>query len=250
MNALRVALADDEPLARARLGRLLREAGCEVAAELPDGPSLLAWLKEGHDMDALFLDIQMPGLSGLEVMAELADTQDCPPVVFVTAFSEHAVRAFEAEAVDYILKPISAERLEKTLARFRQGSVRRRSAGELKSLLSGQPRFPVKAGEGHVFLELKRTTHFEVEEEVVYAHTAAQGKPQRFRTDWTSLAEVEEAFPSAGLVRIQRHLLLRPEAVLGLRPLDGGRAAVRVAEGVDLEVSRSVTPKLKEMLGL
>ena len=250
MNTLRVALADDEPLARTRLGRLLREAGCEVAAELPDGPSLLTWLKEGNDVDALFLDIQMPGLSGLEVMAELTDGHDCPPVVFVTAFSEHAVRAFETEAVDYILKPISAERLEKTLTRFRQGSVRRRNAGELKSILSGQPRFPVKAGEGHVFLELKRTTHFEVEEEVVYAYAAVQGKPQRYCTDWTSLSEVEEAFPKAGLIRIQRHLLLRPEAVLGLRPLDGGRAAVRVAEGLDLEVSRSVTPKVKEILGL
>jgi two-component system LytT family response regulator/two-component system response regulator AlgR len=250
MNALRVALADDEPLARARLGRLLREAGCEVAAELQDGPALLAWLLEGHDVDALFLDIQMPGLSGLEVMAELADAQDCPPVVFVTAFSEHAVRAFEAEAVDYILKPISAERLEKTLTRFRHVAPRRRSAGELKSILASQPRFPVKAGEGHVFLELKRTTHFEVEEEAVYAHAPVQGKLQRYRTDWTSLAEVEEAFPTAGLLRIQRHLLLRPEAVLGLRPLDGGRAAVRVAEGADLEVSRSVTPKLKELLGL
>ena len=250
MNALRVALADDEPLARARLGRLLREAGCEVEAELSDGPSLLAWLKEGHGVDALFLDIQMPGLTGLEVMAELADTQICPPVVFVTAFAEHAVRAFEAQAVDYLLKPISAERLEKTLARFRQGSVRRRSAGELKSLLSGQPRFPVRAGEGYVFLELKRTSHFEVEDETVYACVPAQGKPQRFRTDWTSLADVEEAFPGAGMLRIQRHLLLRPEAILGLRPLEGGRAAVRVAEGVDLEVSRSVTPRLKELLGL
>jgi two-component system LytT family response regulator/two-component system response regulator AlgR len=249
-NALRVALADDEPLARARLGRLLREAGCEVAAELSDGPTLLAWLKEGHEVDALFLDIQMPGLSGLEVMAELSDGQECPPVVFVTAFSEHAVRAFEAQALDYILKPLSAERLEKSLARLRQGGGRRRTAGELKSILSGQPRFPVKAGDGYVFLDLKRTTHFEVEEEVVYAHAPGSGKLQRYRTDWTSLAEVEEAFPSAGLLRIQRHLLLRPEAVLGLRPLDGGRAAVRVADGVDLEVSRSVTPRMKELLGL
>ena len=249
-NALRVALADDEPLARARLGRLLREAGCEVAAELSDGPTLLAWLKEGHEVDALFLDIQMPGLSGLEVMAELSDGQECPPVVFVTAFSEHAVRAFEAQALDYILKPLSAERLEKSLARLRQGGGRRRTAGELKSILSGQPRLPVKAGDGYVFLDLKRTTHFEVEEEVVYAHASVQGKLQRYRTDWTSLGEVEEAFPSAGLLRIQRHLLLRPEAVLGLRPLEGGRAAVRVADGVDLEVSRSVTPRMKELLGL
>jgi len=128
--------------------------------------------------------------------------------------------------------------------------VPRRTAGELKTAMGAAPRFPVKAGEGHVFLELKRTTHFEVEEEVVYAWAPVGGKLTRQRTDWTSLSEVEEAFAQAGLMRIQRHLLLRPEAVLGLRPLEGGRAAVRVGEGVDLEVSRSVTPRLKELLGL
>ncbi|MDP2876714.1 MAG: response regulator [Holophaga sp.] len=250
MNQLKVALADDEPLARARLGRLLREGGCEVLAELADGPAVLEWLKKSPEVDGLFLDIQMPGISGLEVMAELVDGQTCPPVVFVTAFSEHAVRAFEASATDYLLKPVSAERLEKALSRLRQGHIPKRTGGELKTAMGVAPRFPIKAGEGHVFLELKRTTHFEVEEEVVYAWAPVGGKLTRQRTDWTSLSEVEEAFPTAGLVRIQRHLLLRPEAVLGLRAIEGGRAAVRVAEGADLEVSRSVTPRLKEMLGL
>jgi DNA-binding LytR/AlgR family response regulator len=242
MNRLRVALADDEPLARARLGRLLREAGCEVLAELPDGATLLDWMQTAPALDALFLDIHMPGASGLELVAELKDP---PPVVFVTAFSDHAVRAFETDAVDYILKPISAERLEKTLAKLRRQEIPKRSAPELKAVLAPN-RFPVKAGDGHVFLDLRRVSHFEVEDEVVWAWS--QG--QRHRTDWTSLGEVEEAFPAAGLLRIQRHLLLRPEAVLGLKPLDGGRATVRVGEGLDLEVSRSVTPKLKELLGL
>ncbi|HET8901660.1 MAG TPA: response regulator, partial [Holophagaceae bacterium] len=71
MRTLRVALADDEPLARARLSRLLREAGCEVIAELEDGAAVLAWLREAPPVDALFLDISMPGATGLEVMAEL-----------------------------------------------------------------------------------------------------------------------------------------------------------------------------------
>jgi DNA-binding LytR/AlgR family response regulator len=239
---LRVALADDEPLARARLARLLREAGCEVLAELPDGPSVLAWMEKAPPLDALFLDIHMPGASGLELVAELKDP---PPVVFVTAFSEHAVRAFETDAVDYVLKPISGERLAKTLAKLRRQEIPKRTPAEFRALASPH-RFPVKAGEGHVFLDLRKVTHFEVEDEEVCAWS--QG--QRHRTDWTSLAEVEEAFPEAGLVRIQRHLLLRPEAVLGLKPLDGGRASVRVADGLDLEVSRSVTPKLKELLGL
>jgi two-component system LytT family response regulator/two-component system response regulator AlgR len=151
------------------------------------------------------------------------------------------VRAFEAAAVDYVMKPISAERLAKTLVRLREGGPRRMEAPQ-----SGLHRFPVKAGEGHVFLDLKRTTHFEVEEEVVWAWSGGG----RHRTSWTTLAEVEAAFSGVGLLRIQRHLLLRPEAVLGLKPLEGGRASVRVADGVDLEVSRSVTPRLKEMLGL
>lgn len=241
MKPLRVALADDEPLARARLARLLREAGCEVRAELEDGAAVLAWLREPREVDALFLDIQMPGATGLEVSAELADCRHCPPVVFVTAYSEHAVRAFEAAALDYILKPVSAERLAKSLARLREG-VNRPSDVPGPHL----QRFPVKAGEGHVFLDLKRTTHFEVEEEVVWAWAVGS----RHRTGWTTLAEVEAAFPWAGLLRIQRHLLLRPEAVLGLKPLEGGRASVRVGDGLDLEVSRSVTPRLKELLGL
>jgi len=240
MKPLRVALADDEPLARTRLARLLREAGCEVKAELVDGPSVLAWVKAAPEVDALFLDIQMPGATGLEVAVELADCRNCPPIVFVTAFSEHAVRAFEAAAVDYILKPVSAERLARSLARLGEGGPKRVDTAPAPQ------RFPVKAGEGHVFLDLKRTTHFEVETEVVWAWAAGT----RHRTAWTTLAEVEAAFPGAGLLRIQRHLLLRPEAVLGLKPLEGGRASVRVAEGLDLEVSRSVTPRLKELLGL
>ena len=237
MKPLRIALADDEPLARARLARLLREAGCEVAAELEDGAAVLAWIKGAPSVDALFLDIQMPGATGLEVMAELPERL---PVVFVTAYAEHAVRAFEAAAVDYVLKPLSADRLAKSLARLRE----RPAAPQAHASAGG--RYPVKAGEGHLFLELRRTTHFEVEDEVVWAWSGGT----RFRTGWTTLAEVEQAFPAAGLLRIQRHLLLRPEAVTGLRPLEGGRAAARVGEGLELETSRTATPKLKELLGL
>jgi DNA-binding LytR/AlgR family response regulator len=240
MKPFKVALADDEPLARARLSRLLREAGCEVIAELEDGAAVLAWLREAPPMDALFLDISMPGATGLEVMAELPERL---PVVFVTAYAEHAVRAFEAAAVDYVLKPLSAERLAKSLARLRDQRSAAPSTGHAQPAAG---RYPAKAGDGHVFLELRRTSHFEVEDEIVWAWCGGS----RFRTGWSTLAEVELAFPAAGLLRIQRHLLLRPEAVLGLRPLDGGRATIRVSEGLELETSRTATPKLKELLGL
>lgn len=234
MNPLRVAVAEDEPLNRARLVRLLEEAGCQVLGAFPSAPALRAWLEDGVALDALFLDIRMPGPSGLDLAAEL---EPGLPIVFVTAHADHALQAFEAAAVDYLLKPVRAQRLQQCLARLRQ----RNPVPKTKPT----SRYPVRAGEGLVFLELGRTTHFEVEDEVVYAHAGG-----RFRTTWKTLAEVEAVFPEAGLVRIHRHLLLRPEAVLGLKPVEGGRVAVTLPGGLELEVSRPMTPKLKARLGL
>lgn len=96
-----------------------------------------------------------------------------------------------------------------------------------------------------VFLELKRVTHFELNDEWVWAWVQAE----RFRTPWTSLAEVEAAFPDESLMRIQRHLLLRPAAVQAMRPIWGRRISVRVAGGQELDVSRTATPVLKGLLG-
>lgn len=240
--SLRVVLADDEPLARKRLSRLLREAGCEVLAELGDSAAVLDWF-EHQSADALFLDIQMPGLSGLEVLVEL---EDPPPVVFVTAHVQYAVQAFEAAAVDYLLKPVTEDRLKRTLERIAHHQIPRRKGPELAALLPAQaPRFPVKAGEGYVFLDLRKVTHFEVETEVVYAWAG-----DRFRTSWTTLLEVEETFPDEGLLRIHRHLLVRPQSILGFKPLLGGRGEVTITGGKTLDVSRTSVPRLKTVLGL
>lgn len=241
--ALRAVLADDEPLARRRLAMLLREAGVEVLAELADGGEVLDWFSAGTQADVLFLDIQMPGLTGLEVLAELKDP---PPVVFVTAHLHYAIQAFEAAAVDYLLKPVSEARLRRTLDRLQAHQVPRRKGAELAALLPAQGlRLHVKAGEGFVFLEMRKITHFEVEEEVVWAWAG-----ERYRTSWTTLGEVEEALPGEGLVRIHRHLLLRPQAAIGFKPLFGGRGAVRIAGNKDLDVSRGCVPKLKAALGM
>lgn len=248
MKPLRIAVVDDEPLARERLSRLLVECDCEVIAELEDTPGLLAWLRSGNRPDALFLDVQMPGGTGLEALAELADP---PPVVFITAFSDHAVRAFEAEAVDYILKPVFKDRLLKAVQRLR--AHLRAPASPVDSATVQVPlpgaagtRIAVKAGSGHLLLDLRKVTHFELEEDVIWVWSGGK----RFRGPWESIVEVLEAFPAAGLMRIQRNLLLRPETVVGIRSLPGGRVAVRTAEGLELEVSRTMTPAMKEHLGL
>ncbi len=234
-HPLRVLVAEDEPYNLRRLTRLLREAGCEVVAELEDGPSVWAWLSRGEAVDALFLDIQMPGLTGLDVAADLPRPF---PVVFVTAYAEHAVRAFEQAATDYLLKPVTAERLAVTLQRLRamQGNGTARATGPF--------RFPVKAGEGVVLVELARTTHFVFEDDAVWAFAG-----ERLRTTWKTLAEAESALGTR-VVRGHRHLLIRPESILGVRAGDSGRLLVRLAGGAELEVSRGAAPALKARLGL
>lgn len=238
MASLRVAVAEDEPLNRERMVRLLEEAGCEVRGAFEHGNALRAWLADHRsEVDALFLDIRMPGPSGLELAAELDAGL---AIVFVTAHADHAVQAFEAAAVDYLLKPVRAERLAQCLARLRQKSMERVPSTGKRPL-----RYPVKAGSGVLFVELAKTSHFEVEDETVFAFAGA-----RLQTLWSTLAEVEEAFPEAGLMRIHRHLLVRPEAILGLKPLEGGRVRVSLPGGIELDASRPMTPKLKARLGL
>jgi len=239
-HPLRVLVAEDEPFNLRRLSRLLREAGCEVVAELEDGPSVFDWLSRGEAVDALFLDIQMPGLTGLDVSADLPRPI---PVVFVTAYAEHAVRAFEQAATDYLLKPVTAERLAATLQRLR--TMLRNGAGrDTTARPAGPFRFPVKAGEGLVLVDLARTTHFLFEDGVVWAFAG-----ERLRTTWKTLAEAELAL-GARVVRGHRHLLMRPEAVIGVRAGDSGRLLVRVVGGEELEVSRGTAPMLKARLGL
>jgi two-component system LytT family response regulator/two-component system response regulator AlgR len=240
---LRVAVADDEPLPRERLVRLLGEAGCEVLAAFEDGPSMLAWLKGGQEVEALFLDIRMPGLSGLELLAEL---EEALPVVLVTAHPEYSLAAFEHAAFDYLLKPVTTDRLAKTLTRLERRDRSLPASPSRRAPANPPPlRFPVRAGEGMVFLELRRVSHFELIDEWVWAWS--QG--ERYRTSWTSLADVEEVLADGTLCRIQRHLLLRLGTVTGLRPLWGRRAMVTVQGGLELEVSRVMAPKLKERLG-
>jgi two-component system LytT family response regulator/two-component system response regulator AlgR len=238
-DALRVIVAEDEPYNRKRIARLLREAGCVVVVELPDGPAVFEWLEAGGQADAAFLDIEMPGATGLEVALDLPSSL---PVVFVTAFAEHAVRAFEAAALDYLLKPATPERIAIALAR-----VRERRTGSPSAKRPAAPlRYPVRAGEGLVFMELARTSHFLVEDEVVWAYVSGE----RHRTTWKSLTEAEASFPRDVLVKGHRNMLLRPEAVLSIKASDYGRASVRLQGGLTVEVSRGAAPGLKARLGL
>jgi two-component system LytT family response regulator/two-component system response regulator AlgR len=243
---LRVLVAEDEPMNLRRLVRLLEECGCEVVATFGNGLEVEEWLAAGHTVDALFLDIQMPGLDGLSLRASV---DPGIPVVFVTAHAHHAVESYNLDAVDFLLKPATTDRLAKALAKVRRSLEQKRTVPEKYAPEEDVPkdtRYPVHAGSGVVLLDLAKTAFFEVEDQVVWAFAG-----ERFRTRWKTLGEVETFFPDADLIRIQRHLLIRPAAVMGLRSSgNGNRVLVRMVGGVELEASRGATPELKRRLRL
>jgi len=237
-----VAVAEDEPLTRRRLVRMLHGAGCVVVAEFGEGPSLQAWITQGHPADALFLDIKMPDMDGVAIMKSLRGRM---PVVITTAYPEHAVAAFDSAVVDYLLKPFRSSRLRDALHRLEARRTAAPPTTPKPTLLGAALRYRVRAGEGFVLVDLAKTSHFEVEDEEVWAHAGG-----RLKTFWTSLIEVEEGLPGAGLLRANRSVLLRPEAIVGIRPISGNRYAVRLGGGAEIEASRGGTMRLKERLGL
>ena len=148
MKTLRTILADDERVGRSRLRRMLeKEADIEVLAECGDGNAAVQAARE-HAPDLLFLDINMPGLDGFGVLDALGPDGQPPAVIFVTAYDEHAVRAFEACALDYLLKPASPERLAKALARARGATRCDRGTGAKRSIIAGAG-FTVRAASLH-----------------------------------------------------------------------------------------------------
>lgn len=234
---MRVVVAEYEAQSRNSLVRMLEDAGCVVVNSFSQGRRAQEWLGEHRDVEAVFLDINMPNLGGMEILKALGRYL---PMVVTALHPDLAAEAFDSEAVDYLIKPVTASRLERALRR-----VESRWSQAPAGVAPGPKRFPVHAGQGVVFVDLQKTTHFEVEREVVWAHAGG-----RMRTQWKSLGEVQAAFPDSGLLRIHRHLLVRLEAVLGMKPAGGGRALVMLAGGKEIEASRGGAPRLKEYFGM
>lgn len=238
-NSLRIAIADDESLSLLRLSRCLEKSGCVVAGRFPDGGSLVDWL-QNHDLpDALFLDVKMPGASGLEILAEYSTRL---PIVLVTSGAEFAVPAFDFEATDFLLKPFSQERIEKALERVRK----RLGLSQSASAAQAAVRIPVLAGTGTLLLELGKISHFKLDRASVWACTASG----EFQTRWRSLNQVQEALHGVRLVRLNRTIVARPEGVRGLRVLRFGKRMILLADGREYVATRMGTRELNRILGL
>jgi len=256
---IRAFVVDDEPLAVRRLKRMLDETGrVEVAGSSSDPVDALAALAE-TPVDVLFLDIQMPGMTGFEMLG-MMDPQ--PLVVFTTAFDQYALKAFEVNSIDYLLKPIEERHLARALDKIERLHASPAAAPDWKALvaqLAGalkQPgaglaaefpeRIASRLGDRIHILDLAKVTHFFAQEKLTYA--ATEGKSHV--VDHT-VSDLEQKLDPHHFFRIHRSTLLNLAWVKELDAWFGGRVLVRLkdAKSTELQVARERVQELKKRLG-
>ncbi len=232
---LRALVVDDELPALDELRYLLeRDDRIGRVLTTDSATESLRILRE-DEVDVVFLDIQMPGLTGLELAQVLGRFRTPPRIVFVTAHEGHAVEAFDVHAVDYVLKPVRADRLAEAVRRVVAGSDRVASGDD--------PQVAVERGGVTRFLSRSDITHVEAHGDYARLHTADGSHLVR-----TPLTTLEEEWAGAGFVRIHRSLLVSLAHVREVR-MDAGRCAVVVGDPpVELMVSRRHTRELRELL--
>ena len=233
-DAIRTLLVDDEAPARERMRRLLAPIDdVEVIGEAEDGERAIEVILASKP-DLVFLDIQMPGATGLEVAASLPSPR--PRIVFCTAFEEHAVDAFELHAVDYLLKPVNRARLEKALDRVRGGAGpgTEESIGRAARAAAAYPeRFLAKRG-ARFCVVLRRQVLYFVSEDGI---TRLQADERHYWMQPT-IAHLEERLDPRRFLRLSRAAIVQLDAVKEVHPITGGTGEVLLRNGDRLEVSR------------
>lgn len=262
MSRFRVVAVDDEPLARETLRDLLaRDPEVQVVGECGDGRSALAQIRTKKP-DIVFLDIEMPEMGGLDVLAALAP-DELPAIVFVTAYSEHAVRAFELEALDYVVKPFSDVRFSAALERAKR-RVREQQLGELAgkmaaltAAIDGTPRsttgtsespeylarIRVNSGERSLILKTREVAWIESDDYYARLHTPRGNYLVR-----TSLAAFEQKLDPARFVRIHRGAIVNLDEVVEIEHLFKGVKNLVLTDGSRLRISRSRHRHVEEAL--
>jgi two-component system LytT family response regulator len=241
VTALRVLVVDDEPPARRRLRALCAAAHeVELVGECADGPSAIARLRAGG-IDLVLLDVSLPGQDGLGVVRSVGP-EHMPEVVFVTARGDHAVAAFELEALDYLLKPFDRARFEAMLARVRARIEERRQVQEVGCLArqletSGPPlaREPIalRCGARTLLADPLEIAWAEAADNYVRVHVGGRETLVR-----TTLREFAARLAPHGFLRIHRSLLVNPRVVRELCPRPGGEVELHLEDGTQLVSAR------------
>jgi len=250
---VRVLIVDDEPLARAHLKSLLRErSDVDVIGECGDGRSAIHQI-QSLSPDLVLLDIQMPELDGLEVIREVGPDA-MPAVVFVTAYDEHALAAFELHAFDYILKPVSRQRFTHAIDRV-VGLIRADSKDQpadrpltalieaMRSERSALDRIAVKSDGRVLFIRVGEIDWIEADDDLVRIHAGKAVHAHR-----STLTHLEERLPASKFLRVHRSTLVNVDRIREIQPWFQGDWVLILSDGTRLHSGKSYRSKVREYI--
>jgi two-component system, LytTR family, response regulator len=256
-RSITACLVDDEALALRRLSRMLDEDGrVRVGASFTDPAKALAALA-GSLPDVLFLDIEMPAMTGFDLLARLPQQ---PLVIFTTAYNQYALRAFDVHSIDYLLKPVEPEKLDRALTKLERTLAGKEQRPDLTRILEQlamavhagpQTAYPSRLSSrlgDHVhFVELSQVSHIYAKDKLTFAAAASK----EHAIDWT-IQELESRLDPARFVRIHRSTIVNVDYVHELYTWFAGRMLVRLKDEkkTELTVARDRVKVLKERLGL
>ncbi|MBD9480092.1 LytTR family DNA-binding domain-containing protein [Pseudoxanthomonas sp. PXM02] len=270
---LRAIIVDDEPLARRGLEiRLAAYPDVEIVGHYGDGESAIAGLRE-HRPDLMFLDVQMPGMDGFQTLRTIP-ASEMPLVVFVTAYDHYAIRAFEASATDYLLKPVEESRLAQALVRVRQARAQREASGHCAHLLgllgelSGRPpldldealkpdaldllrreeKLAVRDGGRTVRVDLHSIRWIDAAGDYMCIHTDGDAPNGNTLILRATMRELEKQLDPQRFPRIHRSTIVNARRVIEMRPHTNGESFLRLDCGQELKLSRSHRDKLAMLL--
>jgi two-component system, LytTR family, response regulator LytT len=260
VSILRVMVVDDEQLARDELRYQLGQLGdIDVVLQAGNGLEAVAALDK-HELDLIFLDIQMPGLTGFEVARRLLERDDAPLVVFVTAYDQHAIEAFEVNAVDYLLKPVEATRLEQAIQRVRKRLssdkpspvVLNEQLQRIVKMMSGRhdrrEQVAVKVGERFLLVQADEIIYASLADESINIVTGQVTGTSNYRT----LDDLQARLDPEVFWRVHRSHLVNINKIKEIVPWFSRNYILRMkdAKGTEIPVSRSQTKRLREYLKL
>jgi two-component system, LytTR family, response regulator len=257
MPAIRTIIADDEHLARKKLRLLLgSEPGVQVVAECEDGQQTIGAVQD-HKPDLLLIDIRMPDLDGFQVLGQIA-ANEMPVVVFTTAYDQFAIRAFEAHALDYLLKPFERERLHQAIERAREELLKSHNhdlTSRILDLLAkkteekpeskpSDDRMVIRAGGKVVFLDVKDIDWIEAAANYVKLNV---GKDSYLLRE--GIGSISDRLDPDRFVRIHRSVIVNVRKIKELQPCDSGEYIAVLKNGKELSCSRGYRSQLQRLIG-
>ena len=251
MKPLRVVTVDDEPLVRERVAALVREAdGLELVGEGTNGLEALDLITR-LEPDLVFIDVEMPELSGFGVISALEEGR-IPGVIFVTAYEQYALDAFDAGAIDYLHKPVSHQRFSLAVERAKS-RLQHRSDAQVQTLLSGiaraerargtRSRFVVRRGSTHVFVPVQDVDWLDAADNYLRLHVGDRTHLAR-----GTMLQAEEELDPAQFVRIHRSAIVAVDRILAIRSHESGGYVVELRGGVRLRTSRQYADRVRALL--